>query len=51
MHLSETDIVIFVLAGVVNYCANIQTLHPRISRAVVEQTEISPIPWQRAGQT
>jgi hypothetical protein len=46
----ETDIVIFVLADVVDYRANIQTLHPRISRAIVEQTEIGPIPWQRAGK-
>jgi hypothetical protein len=48
--LCQTDIVIFVLAGVVDYRADIQTLHPRVSRAVVEQTEIGPIPWQRAGQ-
>src|SRR5205823_14492684 len=46
----ETDIVIFVLVGVVNYCANIQALHPRISWAVVEQTEIGAAPWQRTGQ-
>ena len=44
------DIVIFVLAGVVDYRADIQTLHPCISWAVVEQTEISAIPWQGAGQ-
>ena len=50
MHLCQTDIVIFVLAGVVDYRANIQTLHPRISWAVVEQTEIGAAPWQRAGQ-
>ena len=49
MHL-QTEIVIFVLAGVVDYRANIQTLHPRISWAVVEQTEIGSIPWQRPGQ-
>ena len=47
---SQTDIVIFVLAGVVDYRADIQTLHPRISWAVVEKTEIGAIPWQRAGQ-
>ena len=46
----QTEIVIFVLAGVVDYRADIQTLHPRISWAVVEQTEIGAIPWQRAGQ-
>ena len=46
----QTEIVIFVLAGVVDYCANIQTLHPRIGWAVVEQTEIGAAPWQRAGQ-
>ena len=46
----QTEIVIFVLAGVVDYRADIQTLHPRISRAIVEQTEIGAIPWQRAGQ-
>jgi hypothetical protein len=38
------------LAGVVDYRADIQTLHPRISWAIVEQTEIGAIPWQRAGQ-
>ena len=50
MHLCQTEIVIFVLAGVVDYRANIQTLHPRVGWAVVEQTEIGAIPWQRAGQ-
>src|SRR6266436_5034425 len=30
--------------------ANIQTLHPRIRRAVVEQTKIGSIPRQRTGQ-
>jgi tetratricopeptide (TPR) repeat protein len=33
-----------------DYRADIQPLHPRISWAVVEQTEISAIPRQRAGQ-
>src|SRR5213080_3203128 len=33
-----------------DYPANIQTLHPCISWAVVEQTEISSIPRQRTGQ-
>src|SRR6516162_3378199 len=46
----KTDIVIFVLAGVVDYCANIQTLHPCISRAIVEKARIGAVPWQRTGQ-
>ena len=33
-----------------DYRADIQALHPRISWAVVEQTEIGAIPWQRAAQ-
>ena len=33
-----------------NYCADIKTSQPRVGRAVVEQTEIGPIPRQRAGQ-
>ena len=48
--LVRLTFVIFVLAGAMDYRADIQTLHPRISRAVVEQTEIGPIPRQRAGQ-
>ena len=44
------DIVVLVLTNPVDYRANIETLHPRVSRAVVEQTEIGPIPWQRTGQ-
>jgi hypothetical protein len=32
----QAEIVIFVLAGVMDYRADIQTLHPCISRAVVE---------------
>src|SRR5207244_4844118 len=47
----ETDIVIFVLAGVVDYRANIKTSQPCVDRAVVEQTEIGPIPWQRTSQS
>ena len=47
---SRTEIVIFVLAGVVDHRANIQTLHPRIGWAVIEQTEIGAAPWQRTGQ-
>src|SRR6266550_6905013 len=33
-----------------DYRANIKTPHPRINRAVVEQTEIGAIPRQRVGQ-
>ena len=43
-------IVIFVLAGVVDYRTNIQTLHPRVGWAVVEKTEIGAAPRQRTGQ-
>ena|SRR5436190_5714475 len=42
--LGQTEIVIFVLTGVVNYRADVQALHPRVSRAVVEQTEIGAAP-------
>jgi hypothetical protein len=34
------------LAGVVDDRASIQTLHPGISRAIVEKTEIASTPWQ-----
>src|SRR5262249_16344074 len=34
----------------VNHRADIKTLHPSVSRAIVEQTKISAIPWQRTGQ-
>jgi hypothetical protein len=33
-----------------DYCADIKTSQPRVGRPVVEQTEIGPIPRQRAGQ-
>ena len=38
----------FVLANPVNYCASIKTLHPCVSRTVVEKTKICSIPRERA---
>ena len=49
--MRQRDIVVFILANPVDYCANIQTLHPRISGAIVEQTKIGSIPRQRVGQS
>src|SRR5437773_11446775 len=37
-------IVVFVLAGVVDYCADVQTLQPRVNCSVVKQTEIGAAP-------
>src|SRR2546425_3329095 len=35
---------------ILDHRANIQALQPCVGRAVVEQTEIGPIPWQRTGE-
>ena len=32
-----------------DYRTDIQALHPRVSRAIIEDTEVSTIPWQRVG--
>src|SRR6059058_4591047 len=43
-------IVIFILTDPVNNCSNIQATQPRVSRAIVEDTEVGPISRQRTGQ-
>src|SRR5439155_17629678 len=42
----QSDIVVIVLANPVNHCADIETLHPRVRRPVVVQSEIGSIPWE-----
>ena len=46
----QTNIIVIVLANPVDHGASIKTLHPCVIWAIVEQTEISSIPWQRIGQ-
>src|SRR5256886_1246346 len=45
----QTDIVVLVLTGPVDDRANINSSQPRVGRAIVEQTEIGSIPWDRTG--
>src|SRR5437773_8059963 len=42
----QSYIVVIILANPVNHCAGIETLHPRVSRPVVVQTEIGSMPWE-----
>src|SRR4029077_14374222 len=44
-------VVVFKLAGPVDYGTNVQTTSPSISRAVVEEAEVGPAPRQRIGQS
>src|SRR5207237_2915275 len=46
----QIDIVILILAGEVNCGTRIEATKPRVSWAVVEDTEIASITWQRTGQ-
>src|SRR6266576_4425072 len=46
----QRDIVIFILADPVNNCSDIEATQPRVSRAIVEDTEVGPISRQRTGQ-
>src|SRR5207248_6290095 len=45
----QTGVVAFILAGPVHYRTDIQALHPCVCRTIVEDTKISPMPWQRTG--
>ncbi len=46
----EVDIVILILAGVVNGRANIEAGEPGSRRAVLERAGKGSIMWQRAGK-
>jgi len=42
----QVDIVIFILGGPMDHRTDIKSTHPCISRAIVEDTKVSPISWQ-----
>ena len=42
----QSDIVVIILASPVDHCAGIETVHPRIRRPVIVQTEIGSTPWE-----
>src|SRR5262249_47203765 len=46
----QTLIVVFVLTDPVNYRTHIQATSPSVSRAIVEDTKIGPMPWERTGE-
>src|SRR5262249_19823057 len=47
----KVNIVILVFSNPVNDRANLETTRPCIARSIIEDTEVSAIPWQRVGQS
>ena len=45
----QTGVIILILTDPVHYHTDIQPLHPSVCRTIVEDTSVSPIPWQRTG--
>ena len=49
--LRSDFVVILILTSPVHDGTNIQTLHPCVSRTIVEDAKVSSIPWQRTGES
>src|SRR5262249_7257693 len=45
----QTGVIILVLTDPVHDHTGIQALHPSVCRTIIEDTKVSPIPWQRTG--